>query len=266
MLYLVSTPIGNLADITHRAIQVLKNCDYILCEDTRHSLGLLKHYGIEKPLKSFHQFNEKSREDDIVADLKNGKEIALISDAGTPGICDPGETLVKRCRSEGLKVTAIPGASAWVMGLVLSTMRKDKVQFLGFLPKIAGERKKILASMMFYSGTSVCYETPHRIKESLEEMRGFKRVAVMRELTKTFEECLEGTAEELWNHFQKNEPRGEIVLLVEGEPSEDLPVEELVKVLEQKFNLSLAEAIKTAAELKGIPKREVYQSIHCIAE
>jgi 16S rRNA (cytidine1402-2'-O)-methyltransferase len=154
MLYLVATPLGNLKDITLRAIETLKTCDYILCEDTRHSRFLLDEYQIDKPLKSFHQFNEKEMEDKVIADIKNGKEIGLISDAGTPGICDPGEALVQRCYAENLPFTAIPGPSAWVMALALCPFNKDHVQFVGFLPKKEEERKRILASTLTSTATS----------------------------------------------------------------------------------------------------------------
>ncbi len=263
MLYLVATPIGNLKDFSFRGVEVLNNCDYILCEDTRHSGILLSHYGIKKPLKSFHQFNEKGREEGVIADLKAGQEIGLISDAGTPGICDPGEALVKRCRKEGIKVSAVPGPSAWVMALSLSTFSKEAIQFLGFLPKKTGDRQKMIGKMIFYAGTSICYEAPHRLLETLEELGSAKKVALMRELTKTFEECVEGTPEEVLHHFKAKEPKGEIVLLIEGrgDEAEEMQAEELVQAL-QKFGLSLAEAIKEASILKGVAKREIYRSIH----
>lgn len=263
MLYLVATPIGNLGDFSFRAVEVLKNCSYILCEDTRHSQILLNHYGIEKPLKSFHQFNEKKREDEVVEDLKAGKEIAVISDAGTPGICDPGEALVRRCKEEGLRVSAVPGPSAWVAALSLSTMPKESVQFMGFLPAKAGERKKMIGKMIYYGGTSICYEAPHRLIETLEEFQAAKKISVLRELTKTFEECIEGTPAHLLSHFRAHAPKGEIVLLIEGRGNEvdDLAAQELLQHL-INFGLSLSEAIKETAILKGLPKREIYTIIH----
>lgn len=261
MLYLVATPIGNLGDMTFRAVEVLKKCGYILCEDTRHSALLMKHYGIEKPLKSFHQFNEKKREDQIVADLKAGKEIGVVSDAGTPGICDPGEALVRRCREEGIPVTAVPGPCAFAMALSLSRMKKGKAQFVGFLDQ------RDLGKWMSYEGTTICYEAPHRIVETLENIAKLdqtRRVSVMRELTKTFEECLEGSAKEILEHFKKTKPKGEMVLLIEGCGIVFEKMSEIkhVKTLQDKFGLSLAEAIKVAAELRGVPKREVYKSVH----
>lgn len=261
MLYLVATPIGNLGDVTFRAVEVLKRCDYILCEDTRHSGVLMKHYGIEKPLKSFHQFNEKKREDEVVADLKMDKVIGVVSDAGTPGICDPGERLVRRCRKEGIKVTAVPGPCAWAVALSLSGMDKEKVQFVGFLDQ------RELGKWMSYEGTTICYETPHRIVETLKNIVKIdqeRKVCVMRELTKTFEECLEGTAEEVLEHFKRVGAKGEMVILIEGCKIAfgKLSEVEHVQTLQNVFGLSVAEAIKVAAELRGVPKREIYSAVH----
>jgi 16S rRNA (cytidine1402-2'-O)-methyltransferase len=261
MLYLIATPIGNLGDMTFRAVEALKGCDYVLCEDTRHSGVLMKHYGIEKPLKSFHQFNEKQREDEVVADLKAGKNVCMVSDAGTPGICDPGERLVKRCREERIAVTAVPGPCAWAMALSLSGMDKSKIQFVGFLDQ------RDVGEWMSYAGTTICYEAPHRIIETLEkivEIDAKRVVSIMRELTKTFEECLEGSAEEVLGHFRKTPPKGEMVLLIEGckiDFKQGSEVEH-VQALQDQFGLSVAEAIKIAAELRGVPKREVYNIVH----
>lgn len=261
MLYLIATPIGNLKDITYRAVEILQSCDYILCEDTRHSQTLLKHYGIDKPLKSFHQFNEKSREEEILADLKAGKTLAVVSDAGTPGICDPGEALVCRCRQEGVAVSAVPGPCAWVTALTLSRMNKEKAQFIGFLDL------KELPYLLSYPGTTVCYEAPHRIVSTLEAVAKLdpqRHVCVMRELTKAFEECLEGAASELTAHFKRTPPRGEMVLLIAGYTFnfKELSEIEHVKALQTQFHLSLADAIKTAAELRGVPKRTIYNLFH----
>jgi 16S rRNA (cytidine1402-2'-O)-methyltransferase len=257
MLFLVATPIGNLKDISFRAIEVLKSCEYILCEDTRRSSILMREYGVDRPLKSFYRGNEKEKEDAIVSDLKNGKNVAVVSDAGTPGICDPGERLVKRCREEGLEVTAVPGACAWAVALSVSRMPREKVQFLGFFDK------KEVGKLLSYGGTSIFYEAPHRIIETLE-LLGTRKVCVLRELTKMFEECLEGTAEELVGHFKKVEPRGEMVVLVEGCTMDFTAMSEKDHVawLKKEYDLELAEAIKVAAELRGIPKREIYKRVH----
>jgi 16S rRNA (cytidine1402-2'-O)-methyltransferase len=264
MLYLVATPLGNLKDITLHAIEILKACDYILCEDTRHSRILLDEYHINKPLKSFHQFNEKEMEERIIADLKNGKEIGLISDAGTPGICDPGEALVKRCYAENLSFTNIPGPSAWVMALALCPFNKEHVQFVGFLPKKEEERKRLLASTLTTTATTIFYESPHRLVDSLKVLQPLRKACVMRELTKKFEEHRLGTAAELVRHYEQNPPKGEIVVVVEGATHDysTLSPQEHVKFLEKEYNISTADAIKIAAELRGIPKRDVYNLIH----
>jgi 16S rRNA (cytidine1402-2'-O)-methyltransferase len=264
MLYLISTPIGNLQDISLRALTTLKNCDYILCEDTRHSQILFRAHAIQVPLKSFHQFNEKKSEDVIVQDLKNGKSIGLISDAGTPGICDPGESLIKRCYAEKLPLTAIPGACAWAMALSLSPFPKDAVQFLGFLPKKTEERKKILASSLLYRGTTIFYESPNRVVATLQELPPNRHVCVMRELTKLHEELHLGTAQELTLFYTKTPPRGECVLVIEPPKISysDLSLEDHVQYIVKTFHLSVQDAIKAVADIRDIPKREVYKSIH----
>ena len=167
VLYLVSTPIGNLADFSFRAVETLKKCDYILCEDTRHSRFLLEHYGIQTPLKSFHKFNEAKALESVLSDLKEGKTLALISDAGTPLISDPGQELVLQCRAEGLAVSAIPGACAVIDALVLSGLPSTPFQFIGFLPKKEKELQSVLSQALFYAGTTIAYESPHRIEETL---------------------------------------------------------------------------------------------------
>jgi len=263
MLFLVATPIGNLQDISLRAIETLKGCDTILCEDTRHSKILLQAHGIEAPLKSFHQFNEREREDHIIADLKSGKTIAVVSDAGTPGICDPGESLVRRCWQEGIAVRGIPGPSAWLLALALSPFSKEKFQFVSFLPKKEGERKSALTDMLLYGGTSICYEAPHRIEETLElvhKMDPERKLCLMRELTKMYEQHLYGTASEILKDL---DARGEIVLLMEGcktDFSALTPIEH-VRLLQETFGLEKNEAIKIAAELRHAPKREIYRAV-----
>jgi 16S rRNA (cytidine1402-2'-O)-methyltransferase len=217
MLYLISTPIGNLADITLRALDLLKTCDYILCEDTRHSIKLLSHYEIRKPLRSYHKFNEKSRSEEIIKDLKEGMTIALISDAGTPGISDPGEILVRRCHEENIPVTSAPGPCAAIMALTLSGFSTRPFQLIGFLPRKKGELTRTFQGLLEYEGTSICYESPHRLTKALELLASLgseRKVAVIREMTKHFEECRRGSAKELAEHFSKKPPKGEIVLLI----------------------------------------------------
>jgi 16S rRNA (cytidine1402-2'-O)-methyltransferase len=265
VLYLVSTPIGNLADLSFRAVEVLKSCEYILCEDTRHSSGLLHHYGIETSLRAFHKFNEAKAEERVLEDLEQGMNIALISDAGTPLISDPGHDLVLKCREKGIVVSAIPGPCAVINALVLSGFSSCPFQFIGFLPKKSQELQGVLALALLYNGTSVAYETPHRIEETLSvliEQAPQRKLCVARELTKLHEECLTGTAAELLSYFQKHPPRGEIVLLISPPEEkvcfEHLSLEELVKMLQTDLQMSKLEAIKTAAHLRHLPKREVY--------
>ncbi|MBS0648194.1 MAG: 16S rRNA (cytidine(1402)-2'-O)-methyltransferase [Verrucomicrobia bacterium] len=264
MLYLVATPLGNLKDITLRALEVLKVCDYILCEDTRHSKILLDEYGITKPLKSFHQFNEKEMEEKVIADLKQGKDIAMISDAGTPGICDPGEALVQRCYAENLSLTGIPGPSAWVLALALCPFSKEYVQFVGFLPKKEEQRKRLLAASLTSKATTIFYESPHRLVETLQALPPTRKTCVMRELTKKFEEHKLGAASELAHYYQQNPPKGEIVVIVEPKAQDysELSPQEHVQFLEKEYHISTTDAIKIAAELRGIPKRDIYNTIH----
>jgi 16S rRNA (cytidine1402-2'-O)-methyltransferase len=266
VLYLVSTPIGNLADFSFRAVETLKKCDYILCEDTRHSRFLLEHYGIQTPLKSFHKFNEARALEQIISDLKEGKTLALISDAGTPLISDPGQELVVHCRAEGIAVSAIPGACAVIDALVLSGLTSTPFQFIGFLPKKEKELHTTLSQALLYLGTTIAYESPHRIEETLSAIAKIdpkRKLSIARELTKLHEEVLSGTGDELLAHFKKNPPRGEIVLLLSPPQEklmyENLTLQELVEMLQKELKLSKTEAIKMAAQMRQLPKREVYK-------
>lgn len=268
MLYLVATPIGNLEDITVRALNTLKTCDYILCEDTRHSRILLDHYDIHLPLTSFHQFNESAREASVLNDLRNGKQIALISDAGTPCISDPGIKLVQACLKENIPVTALPGPCAALVALVCSGFDISRFQFFGFLPKKRGELRTILQELLLYPGVTVCYESPNRLiplLELLAELAPARPLCVGRELTKKFEEFRRGTALELLAVWQNIPLRGEIVLLIDAthetasQPWKDLDPLEHVAWLEKNFGLTRHEAIKLAADQRGVPKREVYR-------
>lgn len=208
-----------MGDITFRAIETLKECDYILCEDTRRSGILVKHHQIKKPLKSFHKFNEKAREDGVIKDLQQGKTIALISDAGTPGISDPGERLIQRCALENIPYTAIPGACSIIQALVSSGLATIPFQFIGFLPKKKGGLTTKLQTLLEYQGTNICFETTHRIHKVLailQELAPDKTIVIARELTKKFEEILRGTPEFLLAHNQKKPLKGELVILFAG--------------------------------------------------
>jgi len=263
MLHLIATPIGNLQDISLRAITTLKTCTYILCEDTRTSKPLLSTHGIKTPLKSFHAFNEKAREDAVIQDLKAGLSIGLISDAGTPGICDPGEALIQRCLTEELPITTIPGPCAWAAALSLSPFPKEAVQFLGFLPKKEGERQKFLARHLLYPGTTIFYEAPGRLVSTLSLLPPERQVCVVRELTKIHEEVRVGSALEVCRHYMSAPPKGEIVLLVAPPAfSSTLTPQEWVHKLMTTFHISQQEAIKIVADLLQTPKREIYRVIH----
>jgi 16S rRNA (cytidine1402-2'-O)-methyltransferase len=262
MLYLVATPIGNLKDITLRAIEVLKSCDYILCEDTRHSLILLKEYNISTPLKSFHQFNEKKLENHVIKDLQTGKKIGLISDAGTPGICDPGERLVQQCYLNNIPLTSIPGPCAFATALSLCPFPKNRIQFLGFLPKKEKERKELLASALSYSFTTIFYESPHRILQTLTALPLKRNICVLREISKKFEEHILGTIEEVLHQFRQISPKGEFVIILEGASYNYLetPPNDHVLYLIEEYQLSKNEAIKLAAQLRGVPKKILYKT------
>ncbi len=269
MLYLVATPIGNLGDFTYRAREVVERCDYVLCEDTRRTSVLLDHYQIRRPLRSYHAFNEVKELERVLSDLAAGQEIALLSDAGTPLISDPGFLLVKECRARKIPLTALPGPCASIDALVLSGLPTTPFQWVGFLPKKSGELRTTLVQALFYSGTTVAYEAPHRLIKTLTmllELAPQRLLGVGRELTKLYEEILSGTAEELLTHFQAHEPRGECVLLIAPPPQgmlfENYTPLELAEMLEKEFKLSRTEALKRAAELKEISKRQLYQQVH----
>jgi len=262
MIILVATPIGNLSDITLRALEVLKEADLVLCEDTRISTVLLKKYSIDTPLRSFHKFSEKKLEDGIIRDLKLGKKIALISDAGTPGINDPGQKLVSRCHKEGIQVSSVPGPCSPIAALTLSGFHLEKFQFIGFLPKKPGERKDALVDAFFYSGVTACFESPHRIHTTLEEIAKWgpdQEVAIVREMTKHYEEVLRGKAKDLMG----KEIRGEIVLIIEGDMKLAHPsdAKKHVEMLQKTFDLEKNEAIKLASELRGESKKDLYRCL-----
>lgn len=224
MLSVVPTPIGNRQDITLRAIECLKSADLVAAEDTRHSGMLLHHLGIKKPFVSLHGHNESSRCGELAERIAGGAHVALVTDAGTPGISDPGRRLVEECVSRGLPVTVLPGACAATTALVGSGFPCDRFFFGGFLPVKSGRRARELSEAAARSETSVFYESPHRLEKTLAalaEIAPQRRVCVARELTKTFEEYRRGTASELLAHFQSHPPKGEITLLIAGSETED---------------------------------------------
>jgi 16S rRNA (cytidine1402-2'-O)-methyltransferase len=216
-LYLVATPIGNLEDITLRALRTLKECDIIAAEDTRRTGQLLKHFGISKPLISYFQFNEAKRSEEIIERLRRGEKVALVTDAGTPGISDPGERVVKAAVAAGLRVEPVPGPSALAAALTASGLSTEEFHFIGFLPHKSGQRRSQLERLKETPGTLVLYESPYRIEKLLNEIKEVfpdRRLVLARELTKKFEEFLRGTAEELLRQIAKRSLKGEFVVLV----------------------------------------------------
>src|SRR5215212_1509747 len=225
-LYLVATPIGNLEDITLRALRTLKECDVVAAEDTRHTGQLLKHFGISKPLLSYFQFNEAKRAEEILQRLARGDKVALVTDAGSPGISDPGERVVKAARAAGLRVEAVPGPSALVAALTASGLPATEFHFIGFLPHKSGQRRKRLESLKHLEATLVLYESPHRIEKLLLELQDIftgRRVVLARELTKKFEEFLQGTPADLLKMVGQRSLKGEFVVIIDRSSSESLP-------------------------------------------
>ncbi len=218
-LYLVATPIGNLEDITLRALRTLKECDVVAAEDTRRTGTLLKHFGIARPMLSYFQFNEAKRGGELLERLRRGEKIALVTDAGSPGISDPGERVVRAARAEGLRVESVPGPCALVSALTASGLPADEFHFIGFLGHKSGRRRRQLEGLKGINGTLILYESPFRLEKLLGELNEAfpgRQVVLARELTKKFEEYLRGTPGELLEHFRQKTPRGEFVVLIGG--------------------------------------------------
>jgi 16S rRNA (cytidine1402-2'-O)-methyltransferase len=266
-LYLVATPIGNLEDITLRGLNVLKTVDLIACEDTRHTGRLLQHFGISKATISYHEHNERERAAELVERLAAGASIALVSDAGTPGISDPAYRLVTAAIERGIEVIPIPGAAALLAGLVASGLPTDSFYFAGFLPPKQQARRERLEALQTIRATLVLYEAPHRIRETLAdalEMFGNRPAVIARELTKLHEEFWRGSLSELHERMHAQEPRGEMVLLIGGWQEEADgqavgSITEQIETLMRELNLSRNEALKQAARLRGITKNAAYQ-------
>lgn len=265
-LYIVATPIGNLEDITIRALNILKEVDLIAAEDTRHTLKLLNHYEITKPLISYHRHNEESKKDVLIEKLKKGENIALISDAGTPGICDPGEELIKQAIDENIKITPIPGACAFVNALICSGIDTKEFAFLGFLPLNKKLRKIKLEEINKETKTIIIYEAPHKLKttlEDLEEILENRKVVLARELTKIHEEFIRGTVQEIIS--KADNLKGEFVIIIEGraetekEENElnELSLEDHYKFYEE-HGFDKKEIIKKIAKDRNVNKNEIY--------
>jgi 16S rRNA (cytidine1402-2'-O)-methyltransferase len=264
----VATPIGNLEDVSSRAIRILGEVDLIACEDTRHTRHLLDRYGITKPLVSYHEHNEQARAGELVACLQAGQNIALVSDAGTPLIADPGYRLVEQAREKGIVVTPIPGACALIAALSASGLPTDTFLFHGFLPPKQGQRRKLLEGLKTIRATLVFYEAPHRILETLQDIAatlGSRQVVLARELTKIHEEFLRGTPAELHSALeQRPAVKGEISVMVawsESPESDSTPLDAAVEKLIEA-GVPRMEALKTVARQRGLSKREVYKRLN----
>jgi 16S rRNA (cytidine1402-2'-O)-methyltransferase len=267
ILYIVATPIGNLEDITLRAIRILKEVDFIAAEDTRHTLKLLNHLNISKPMISYHRHNEQLRVDNLLKVLKEGKSIALVSDAGTPGICDPGEEIIKKCIEENIKIVPIPGACAMINALVVSGIDTSEFTFLGFLPLNKKNRKNKLEEIKNSNKTIIIYEAPHKLKNTLNDLKEIlkkRKIVIAREITKIHEEYIRGTVEEILNNIE--DLKGEIIIIIDkNENKQELKNNLNNLTLEQHFefyskqSLDKKEIIKKIAKDRNVNKNEIYK-------
>ncbi|HHY39761.1 MAG TPA: 16S rRNA (cytidine(1402)-2'-O)-methyltransferase [Syntrophaceticus sp.] len=272
-LYLCATPLGNLDDITLRALEVLKQVDLVAAEDTRHTRKLLDHYGITTKTTSYHQHNERGKASSLLAELDKGKEIALVSDAGTPGVSDPGYILVQQALEAGHEVTVLPGPSAVIAALVISGFKPYPFYFFGFLPRKKGERQQLLKELEENPWTGVYYEAPHRLQETLQDFCAIwgaeRRVAVAREITKHFEEVYRGSFTGALEHFSAAPPKGEITLVVEGKTERAADslsadgelVREAVNAL-TRAGADLHQACRAVGKALNMSKSQVYRIYH----
>jgi len=269
--YLVATPIGNLEDITYRAIRILQEVDIVACEDTRNTIKLLNRYSIKAKLMSYHQHNEQMRSEYFCELIKEGKSIAIVSDAGMPGISDPGTIMVRSCVERGIKIEVIPGASASVSALVVSGLDTTNFYFGGFISTNNKVRKDQLAKIRFLETTIILYEAPHKIVKTLidvKEFLGDREIAIARELTKIHEEVFRGSISQAIDHFQQENPRGEFVIVIEGYKDtntedqnwQNTSLEEHLQYYLKK-DVDRKEAVKLISKDRGIPKRDVYEKI-----
>ena len=273
-LYLCATPIGNLEDITFRVLRTLKEVDLIAAEDTRNSIKLLNHFEIKTKMTSYHEYNKIDKAIYLVEKLKEGMNIALITDAGTPGISDPGEELVKICYREGITVTSLPGACACITALTMSGQATRRFAFEAFLPYDKKERAAVLEDLKQETRTIILYEAPHRLKKTLKELLdvlGDRDITVCKELTKRHEKKMQGSLKEVVDYYEENDPRGEYVLILAGKPETERQEEEQKKwesitiqahmAIYEEQGLDRKSAMKRVAKDRGIPKREVYQAL-----
>ena len=274
-LYLCATPIGNLEDITYRVLRTLKEVDLIAAEDTRNSIRLLNHFEIKTPMTSYHEYNKIEKAYQLVAKMREGKNIALITDAGTPGISDPGEDIVRICYEEGIPVTSLPGAAACITALTMSGLPTRRFAFEAFLPKDKKEHQAVLEELKTETRTIIIYEAPHHLVRTLQELHdtlgGDRRLTICRELTKRHEEKLQMTLADSLSYYEVNEPRGEYVLIIAGRSREEMKKEEQAGwealSLEEHMahyesqRIDRKEAMKRVAKDRGVSKRDIYQAL-----
>ncbi|MFR7761900.1 MAG: 16S rRNA (cytidine(1402)-2'-O)-methyltransferase [Eubacterium sp.] len=273
-LFLCATPIGNLEDITYRVVRTLKEVDLIGAEDTRNSIKLLNHFDIKTPMTSYHEFNKYDKARVLVQDMLQGKNIALITDAGTPGISDPGEELVRQCYEAGIEVTSLPGAAACITALTMSGQKTRRFVFEAFLPKDKKEKQQVLESLKNEVRTTIIYEAPHRLVKTLKELEktiGNRPLTICRELTKKYEEAFQTTISEAIEYYDSKEPKGEYVLVIAGKPMEEIQAEkreqwELMTIEEHvqfymNQDMDKKTAMKMVAKDRGVSKRDIYNEL-----
>lgn len=273
-LYLCATPIGNLEDMTFRAVRILKEVDLIAAEDTRNSMKLLNHFEIRTKMTSYHEYNKIEKARYLVEKMQQGQNVAVITDAGTPGISDPGEELVRQCHEAGIQVTSVPGACAAVNALIISGRPTRRFAFEAFLPADKKERRQILSSLEQETRTMILYEAPHRLRKTLEELMevlGNRRLTICKELTKKHENTFLTTIQEAIEYYKIQEPRGEYVLVIEGKSFQDLKKESQEEFLQYSIQehmqiylsggMDKKQAMKQVAKDRGISKRDVYQAL-----
>ena len=275
ILYLVATPIGNLEDMTFRAVRTLSEVDLIAAEDTRNSIRLLNHFEIKTPMTSYHEYNKIDKAYQLVAKMREGKNIALITDAGTPGISDPGEDIVRICYEEGIPVTSLPGAAACITALTMSGLPTRRFAFEAFLPKDKKEHQAVIEELKTETRTIIIYEAPHHLVRTLQELSdtlgGDRRLTICRELTKRHEEKMQTTFADSLSYYEVNEPRGEYVLIIAGRSREEMKKEEQAGwealSLEEHMahyesqGIDRKEAMKRVAKDRGVSKRDIYQAL-----
>jgi len=273
-LYLCATPIGNLEDITYRVLRTLKEVDLIAAEDTRNSIKLLNHFDIHTPMTSYHEYNKIEKAEVLIRKMQEGTNIALITDAGTPGISDPGEDLVRMCYEAGIEVTSLPGPAACITALTLSGLPTRRFAFEAFLPSDKKERQAVLAELVNETRTIILYEAPHRLIKTLNELLevlGNRKMTLCRELTKKHETAFAASIQDILKFYETQEPKGECVLVIEGKSREELKLEERARFEEMtieehmdiylKQGMDKKEAMKAVAKDRGVSKRDVYQAL-----